>query len=596
MSVQPSRIWKDITPHASSSLNQSKTTRTYITYGGPLAHTDPFPPPTGDPLPHGPTMQQLPSSEQIPPMSTSPITTVTAFLDTALQRSAAPHRYAFRGQEQAKWPLRSAATRRLLATHGEDLIANNPSTFRPLYLQYLNDTLISPAKRKGLVSTSTGNELEVLATLQHHGAATGLLDFTYNPLVALWFAAQGESHNGKVFVITLPPLHDNHTRQQNLNQQQLDKIFFPAAGDDIHIWDPAIVGEAAPRVLAQQSVFIVDRPLAMDSLPVEDIIVDSNAKGTLLSMLAALGISQEVLFADLPGFASTNGPLAQIDYPIEDSKKVGLSLMKSCEYEACLPHLSNHLNYQSGRADIPDVHALRGNAYAELRMAEEAIADYDRAIERYDELSLVSVHSLYFNRANMKASQGRHSEAVADYSTVLSVAHDHEAARFNRANSYFMLDQGDDAISDYKALPECQASCYNMGNALVGKGEFAKALGCYQQSAQMSGEHSARATINQREVEGLSAFGPDALEREKMERNTVAARYDLDDEDFIEFSFVVKGDRSPKGFAHARLLGNLGNRGTLSPPGFPTGKDFPDKNRIYVSVSPRLRSAPARRR
>lgn len=524
-------------------------------------------------------------------MPTSPITTVAAFLETALQRSAPPHRYAFRGQAQANWPLRSAATRRLLVTHGEDLLANDPSNFRHLYLQYLNDTLISPAKRKGFVSTSTGNKLEVLATLQHHGAATGLLDFTYNPLVALWFAAQDEPHDGRVFVITLPPLHDNHTRQQNLNQQQLDKIFFPAAGDDIHIWDPAIVGEAAPRVLAQQSVFIVDRPLAMASLPVDDIVIDSHAKSTLLAMLAALGISQDVLFADLPGFASNNGPLAQIEYPIEDSKQIGLSLMKSGEYEACLPHFSNHLNYQSDKVDIPDVYALRGNAYAELRMAEEAIADYDRAIERYDELSLVSAHTLYFNRANMNASRGRHSEAVADYSRVLSVAHDHKGARFNRANSYFMLDQGDDAISDYKALPVCQATCYNMGNALVGKGEFAKALACYEQAAQMSGEHSARATRNQREVEGLSALGPDALER-----GTFAARYDLDDEDFIELSFVITGDQSPKRFAHARLHGNLGNRGTLSPPGFPTGKDFPDKRRMYVSVSPRLRSASARRR
>ena len=39
------------------------------------------------------------------------------------------------------------------------------------------------------------SDLELLAKLQHHGAATCLIDFTGNPLVALWFACQ--EPNGK---------------------------------------------------------------------------------------------------------------------------------------------------------------------------------------------------------------------------------------------------------------------------------------------------------------------------------------------------------------------------------------------------------------
>ena len=33
------------------------------------------------------------------------------------------------------------------------------------------------------------SDLQLLAKLQHFGAATGRLDFTWSPLVALWFAS-----------------------------------------------------------------------------------------------------------------------------------------------------------------------------------------------------------------------------------------------------------------------------------------------------------------------------------------------------------------------------------------------------------------------
>ena len=46
--------------------------------------------------------------------------------------------------------------------------------------------------------------LERMAHLQHNKVATGLIDFTFNPLVALWFACDKENNedtNGKVIVL-----------------------------------------------------------------------------------------------------------------------------------------------------------------------------------------------------------------------------------------------------------------------------------------------------------------------------------------------------------------------------------------------------------
>ena len=50
---------------------------------------------------------------------------------------------------------------------------------------------------------ATLSDLQRLSVLQHQGAATGLLDFTEYPLVALWFAcAERSDKDGKVFVWT----------------------------------------------------------------------------------------------------------------------------------------------------------------------------------------------------------------------------------------------------------------------------------------------------------------------------------------------------------------------------------------------------------
>ena len=104
--------------------------------------------------------------------------------------------HIFRGQSDARWPLRSGATQRLNA----DGIKDGGPDFLPEYLDYHRSLLdrarrVMPYGDKDQSSTP----LQLLAKLQHFGAATGLLDFTHSPLVALWFACDEPSHDGKVF-------------------------------------------------------------------------------------------------------------------------------------------------------------------------------------------------------------------------------------------------------------------------------------------------------------------------------------------------------------------------------------------------------------
>lgn len=57
---------------------------------------------------------------------------------------------------------------------------------------FYETSLLRHARHKGF-DTENGKiltDFELLAKLQHHGAATRLVDFSKNVLVALWFAIQ----------------------------------------------------------------------------------------------------------------------------------------------------------------------------------------------------------------------------------------------------------------------------------------------------------------------------------------------------------------------------------------------------------------------
>lgn len=65
--------------------------------------------------------------------------------------------------------------------------------------------IINEARDWGLDWHSGGGRLtglELLASLQHFGTPTRLLDFTFNPLIALWFAVErDDAVDGRVFAI-----------------------------------------------------------------------------------------------------------------------------------------------------------------------------------------------------------------------------------------------------------------------------------------------------------------------------------------------------------------------------------------------------------
>ncbi len=96
-------------------------------------------------------------------------------------------RFVWRGVADARWRVRSSLYRTLA---DENSARGEPLTEAELRAR--ERALLREARRWGLGLGGGGlvNDLELLATLQHHGIPTRLLDVTSNPMTALWFACQ----------------------------------------------------------------------------------------------------------------------------------------------------------------------------------------------------------------------------------------------------------------------------------------------------------------------------------------------------------------------------------------------------------------------
>ena len=132
------------------------------------------------------------------------------FLEKIAQICSASRRLAYRGQSNSAWGIRSGAARRLLhhVTESNSKDYEGTVPFGKLYVTYHQHALLEPARTYGfdLSESQIDSDLQLLSQLQHFGAATGLIDFTWDSLVALWFATSAPNNRqcaGRIFVIDL---------------------------------------------------------------------------------------------------------------------------------------------------------------------------------------------------------------------------------------------------------------------------------------------------------------------------------------------------------------------------------------------------------
>ena len=223
-----------------------------------------------------------------PAKTVKTIRTVKGYIDWLKQVQG--RSVLYRGLADAAWEVESSAYRRIKRSEGEA----PPRVFQNYIEQLLNRAGLQGFKRRRGEELS---ELELLAKLQHNGAATCLIDFTENALVALWFACQEESGKpGKVVAMETAESEDfSIVTYENLQ----DPIKEFLNQDKLWEWTPSNLGN---RIVAQGSFFVFGEG-KIEERRYEEIRINRNSKQKIREELKEkFGISEESLFSDFTGF------------------------------------------------------------------------------------------------------------------------------------------------------------------------------------------------------------------------------------------------------------------------------------------------------
>jgi hypothetical protein len=222
--------------------------------------------------------------------------------------------WCFRGQGDSRWPLQSSLSRHVVVSKVcRDAWRLQESRIRRIFERKSHLFIDSPP---------TGDELEWLALMQHHGSPTRLLDFTWSPYVAAFFALERTTEDATVWALNLPLLWDIHERHKfhgvsvahadPRNAASFEKYYLSNAFQFVWQGDPFRMPQ---RVVAQSGTFLVSSDLGMT---VDEIIAGYPGKGELLvklvlktkslraqamAALYSMNITNATLFPGLDGLA-----------------------------------------------------------------------------------------------------------------------------------------------------------------------------------------------------------------------------------------------------------------------------------------------------
>jgi hypothetical protein len=203
--------------------------------------------------------------------------------------------WLFRGQAVESWQLRPKVGRPEYLSRGE---------FRTHDLQMFHEW----RDQAGAFTDSIpADDFECLAYAQHHGLATRLLDWSANPLVALYFAVETHpSANGAVFAhcpasYLYPKTHrlEGFDRVAAYRPKPFDQRLLSQA--TVFTYHPHPDVALTPGAITLPT----GAPPTQSKVDMAKIIIRAEAKPLLFTDLEEIGISRKTLFPSLEGLSAS---------------------------------------------------------------------------------------------------------------------------------------------------------------------------------------------------------------------------------------------------------------------------------------------------
>ncbi|HEX8604195.1 MAG TPA: FRG domain-containing protein [Pseudoduganella sp.] len=241
--------------------------------------------------------------------------------------------WAFRGQQDAGWPLQTSLARYLQA------YVPDRSSWRlreeraiRIFRRKAHNYLDNPAV--------LDNALRCLALMQHHGAPTRLLDFTKSPFVAVFFALERATRDAAIYALNTPRLWSAAPRgQPGMDRNGIDprlsgnfaRLFLPNTNAIIWTGEPT---EMDRRLVAQSGTLVVpgmvDQSLdeilqhydgngggnsGGNSKLLKKIVLPKSMREEAMKALYRMNITNATLFPDLDGLARSIGMELEMEWP-----------------------------------------------------------------------------------------------------------------------------------------------------------------------------------------------------------------------------------------------------------------------------------------
>ncbi len=397
--------------------------------------------------------------------------------------------YVFRGVPNKAYKIQASAYRRPVESEMDFEKFLN-----------INKDLIRAARQRGYdrKDGTEWSDLEILVELQHYGAATCLIDFSYSAQIALWFACRdfqkkdenGESQNinkpphGKVSVIQMKRSKFTEITPDFMKkgaEKTIDDFLKEPKGSPLYYLKPMFQNN---RIISQQSVLLFGNyELDAD----DECIIEEGCKGKILTELERTsGYTEDRLFPDFEGFAWVNRKEAPYTEPtysaLIDFGDSAIEKEEKEEYEKALEYSSRAIQKDPNRIQA---YNLRGRAYTSLEIYDQALKDFAEA-ENIDPDDAET----YFNRGYLYQQQSQYLDAINDYDTAINKKEDYEEAYYNRGLSKYYLGQEEEALEDFAEAislrPDYFDAYFERGLILKELQEYPSALDDFNRAIELN--------------------------------------------------------------------------------------------------------------